>query len=111
MKLEFDVWKNANGEIHLTCNDKRLGKPINIRAKFKLESTAVLERALFNEKLAKENAEKLAAQKQAEDSIKKEAKEAPPSDLSEKIKSAIIESITTFGEEILDAIQDYMPHN
>lgn len=46
MKIEFDVWKNARNEVHLTSDDKRLVKPINIRAKDGLVSTGVLETAL-----------------------------------------------------------------
>lgn len=46
MKIEFDVWKNGRGEIHLTSEDKRLAKPINIRANDGLVSTSVLEAAL-----------------------------------------------------------------
>jgi hypothetical protein len=46
MKLMFEVWCNAKGEVHLTCEDKQLLKPINIRAKDGLESTRVLTLAL-----------------------------------------------------------------
>ncbi|RRR98479.1 hypothetical protein [Glycomyces terrestris] len=46
MKIEFEVWVNAKGEIHLTSNDGRLAKGINIRAKEGLESTRVLREAL-----------------------------------------------------------------
>lgn len=54
MKLEMDVWINAHGEIHLTCEDPRLEKGINIRAKDNLESTRVLRKALEAEQLATE---------------------------------------------------------
>lgn len=46
MKIEFDVWVNAKGEVHLTTNDPRLSKGVNIRAKEELESTRVLREAL-----------------------------------------------------------------
>lgn len=52
MKLTFDVWVNSRGEVHLTCDDERLEKPINIRAKDLLESTRVLRDALLNERRA-----------------------------------------------------------
>jgi hypothetical protein len=42
MKLEFDVWINKSGEVHLTCDDPQLSKPINIRAREGLTSTEVL---------------------------------------------------------------------
>jgi hypothetical protein len=51
VKLTFDVWMNAKGEVHMTCGDSRLEKPVNIRAKEQLESTRVLRAALAAEKL------------------------------------------------------------
>jgi hypothetical protein len=50
VKIEFEVWENQNGEVHLTSEDKRLQKPINIRAKEGLASTKVLRAALADEK-------------------------------------------------------------
>jgi hypothetical protein len=46
MQIEFDVWVNARDEVHLTTEDKRLSKPINIRAKDGLVSTDVLRAAI-----------------------------------------------------------------
>jgi len=53
MKMEFDVWENARGEVHLVCDDRRLEKPINIRAVEGLASTNVLRTALYDEKKSK----------------------------------------------------------
>lgn len=55
MKLEkVEVWANAKGELHLTCEDSRVkavneGKGINIRCKDHLSSTRVLLDALVAE--------------------------------------------------------------
>ena len=46
VKIEFDIWVNKKGEIHLTSNDPRLSKGINIRAKEGLVSTRVLRELL-----------------------------------------------------------------
>lgn len=50
MKMEFEVWQNASGAIHITCEDERLFKHINIRAKEGLVSTEVLAIALAEER-------------------------------------------------------------
>lgn len=46
MKLTFDVWRNARGELHITCDDPALEKPVNVRLRPGLESTRVLGDAL-----------------------------------------------------------------
>lgn len=46
MKVVFDVWENAKGELHLTSNDPRLPNPVNIRAREGLASTRSLREAL-----------------------------------------------------------------
>lgn len=45
MRLEFDVWLDSNGNLHLTCDDPRLKTMINIQTRDGLQSTAVLRRA------------------------------------------------------------------
>lgn len=50
MKLEFEVWVNAKGELHITCDSSQLEKPINIRGKDNLESTRVLRNAVTSDK-------------------------------------------------------------
>lgn len=50
MKLEnVEVWVNSKGELHITCEDPRLEKGINIRGKDHLESTRVLRAAIAKE--------------------------------------------------------------
>lgn len=49
MKIEFNVWENGQGEIHITSEDKRLDKGINIHVKNKLISAALLRKAIYTE--------------------------------------------------------------
>lgn len=60
MKIEFDVWENGQGEIHITSEDKRLDKGINIYVKNKLISAALLRKAIYAEGKKKREEQKRA---------------------------------------------------
>lgn len=49
MKIEFDVWRNSQGEIFLTSDDPRLPREVVIQARPNLASTESLRAALTTE--------------------------------------------------------------
>jgi hypothetical protein len=108
MKIEFDVWVNKQGEVHLASDDDRLYKGINIRAKDKLESTEVLRQALAVEEINKEYA------KMEEESDKHSAFEDKTEKFAEEfgakfeneILPSLLDHLKSFGRDFLEILKE-----